>query len=286
LFIVSIAILKPERSESRGGVLLIASSGLRRNKALNLKLSDCCTHNSIICWIIAGVIYWLEKRGRKIKIWLCKKGYRSEGVGMLVILQIRVATVFLLEPDIPILLSKLMGKGYVTARVRPTLEGAIISFIEPPSVIAGKGAIRVDYDFNRKVLGIESPNSKEILSALDEVESCLKEMDVNLDKALGPYEVIIIAEALLKPRFTDNKYTFKDLLGFDLRLMEGGLVSEGEPTSNRWFHMKITPIWSSYKTNGKEILYRVTIVYREEKSKLINFIQNVENILMKLLGEV
>jgi len=208
-------------------------------------------------------------------------------MNMLSILQIRIATVFMLNLDIPMLISKLAGRGYITARARQTLEGATISFIEPPNVIAGKGTVRVDYDFGRRALGIESPNPKEILTALDEIESCLKEMNVDIDKALIPREAIIIAEALLKPRFTDNRYDFKDLLGFDLRLVEGALVSEGEePTSNKWFNLNISPIWSSYKIGEKENLYRITIVYREERSKLINFIENIENILRKLLEGV
>lgn len=208
-------------------------------------------------------------------------------MSMLLILQIRIATVFMLDPDIPMLISKLAGRGYIVARVRQTLEGATISFIEPPNIIAGKGTVRVDYDFRRRTLGIESPNPKEILNALDEIESCLKEMNVNIDKALIPREAITIAEASLKPRFTDNKYAFKDLLGFDLRLTEGGLVNEsGEPTSNKWFHLKISPIWSSYEMGDKENLYIITIVYREEKPKLINFIENIESILRKLLEGV
>jgi len=202
-------------------------------------------------------------------------------------IQIRVTTVFLIDPDIPMLLSKLARRGYITARVKPTLEGAAISVIEPPNVIAGKGTVRVDYDFGRRSLGIESSNPKEILNALDEIESCLKEMNVDIDKALIPYESIIIMEAFLKPRFTDNTYTFKDLFDFDLRLMEGGFVNEGgDPTSNKWFHLKISPIWSSYKVGEKKNLYRVTIVYREERLKLINFIENIESILRKLLEEV
>jgi len=208
-------------------------------------------------------------------------------MSMLSILQIRIATVFLLDPDIPMLLSKLAGKGYVTARVRPTVDGATIVFIEPPNVIAGKGTVRVDYDFGRRILGIESPNPKEVLNALDEVWSCLGEINVDIQKALIPYEVIVIAEASLKPRFIENKYAFKDLFDFDLRLMEGGFVNEGgDPTSNKWFHLKISPILSSYKGSDEENLYRVTIVYREEKLKLINFIENLENILRKLLERV
>jgi len=205
-------------------------------------------------------------------------------MSMLSILQIRIATVFPLDPDIPMLLSKLAGKGYVTARVRPTLEGATIGFIEPPNVIAGKGTVRVDYDFGRRTLGIESPNSKEILDALDEVWNCLREISVDIQKALIPYEVIVVAEAFLKPKFIDNKYAFKDLFDFDLRLMEGGFVNEsGDPTSTKWFYLKISPIWGSYKGSNEENLYRITIVYREERLKLINFIENLENILRKLL---
>jgi hypothetical protein len=212
---------------------------------------------------------------------------RLEGMSMLSISQIRIATTYLLDPDIPMLLIKLAGKGYVTARVRPTLEGATISFIEPPNIIAGKGTVRVDYDFGRRTLGIESPNSKEILKVLNEIEDCLREINVDIQKALIPYEVIVIAEAFLKPRFTENRYTFRDLFDFDFRLMEGSFVNEGgDPTSNKWFHLKISPIWSSYKGSDTENLYRITIVYREERLKLINLIENIENILKKLLEEV
>jgi hypothetical protein len=193
----------------------------------------------------------------------------------------------MLDLDVPMLLSKLARRGYITARVKPTLEGATISFIEPPNVIAGKGTVRVDYNFERRTLGIESPNPEEILAVSDEVWNCLREINVDIQKALIPYEVIIIAVASLKPKFTDTKYAFKDLLGCDLRLIEGGFIKEGEdPTSNKWFHLRISPIWGSYNMDEKENLYRVTVIYREERSELIKFIENVESILRKLLKEV
>jgi hypothetical protein len=208
-------------------------------------------------------------------------------MGLLSILQIRVTTVFMLDPDIPMLLNKLAGRGYVTARVRHTLDGATITFIEPPNVIAGRGAVRVDYDFSRKVLGVEGSSPKEVLHALDDVEDCLKELIVDVEKALIPYEAIVVAEASFKPKFTGIKCALRDLLGFDLRLMEGGFVREyGDPASNRWFYLKVSPIWSSYRVGGEENLYRVSIVYRDEKSKLVNFIGNVEDILRKLLEGV
>jgi hypothetical protein len=193
----------------------------------------------------------------------------------------------MLDPDIPMLLNKLAGKGYITARVKPTLEGATIGFLEPPDVIAGKGTVRIDYNFGRRTLGIESPNPQEVLYVLNEVEDCLKELNIDIQKALIPYEVIVTAIAFLKPKFTDIKYAFRDLLGFDLRLIEGGFISEGEePTSSKWFHLRVFPIFSSYKVSSKEYLYRVTVIYREERSKIVNFIKNIENILRRLLQEV
>jgi hypothetical protein len=78
------------------------------------------------------------------------------------ILGVRIATVFTLDPDIPVLINKLRKKGYFTAQVKVTVEGASITFIEPPNVIASKGSVRVNYDFGRRTLSIESPISKEV----------------------------------------------------------------------------------------------------------------------------
>jgi hypothetical protein len=205
---------------------------------------------------------------------------------MLSILQIQVITVFMIDPDIPMLISKFTEKGYITARIRTLPEGVGISFIEPPNIIAGKGTIKVNYDFGRKALGIESPNFKEISACLDEIWNCLKEINVDIEKALIPYEVTIIGEAFLKPKFSDNKYIFKNLFDFDLKLMEAGLIGEGkDPNSNEWFYLKLSPIWSSYKIDEKS-LYRITIVYRDKKTKIINFIENIESNLKNLLKEL
>jgi hypothetical protein len=99
------------------------------------------------------------------------------------ILQIRIATTFLLDPDIPTLLSKLAERGYITARVKHMLDAATIIPIEPPNVIASKGTVRIDYDFGRKTLGIESPNPKEIITVSGEVWECLKEINVDVQKS-------------------------------------------------------------------------------------------------------
>jgi len=193
----------------------------------------------------------------------------------------------MLDPDITVLLRKLAEKGYITARVKLALEGATVSFLEPPNVIAGKGTVRIDYNFERRALGIESSNPQELLYVLNEVEDCLRELNIDIQKALVPYELIVTAIASLKPKFTDIKYAFKDILGFNLKLMEGGFISEGEePTSSRWLHLRIFPIWSSYRADSREYPYRVTIIYRDEKPKIVDFIKDIEGILKKLLEEV
>lgn len=203
------------------------------------------------------------------------------------VIQVRIATVFMLDPDIIMLIKGLTEKGYITARVRPTLEGATVVFIEPPNVIAGKGTVRIDYDFARRVLGIESPSSKEVINALNEVEDLLKEGGIDIEKALVPYEAVVIAEESLKPRFSDNLYNFEDVLGFNLRSAGISLVMEGgDPSSNKWFHMNILPLWSAYKTGDKENRYRITITYRGEKLKLLSFLENLENILKRMFSEV
>lgn len=205
---------------------------------------------------------------------------------MLQIMLVRIATVFMLDPDITALIENLAKKAYITARSRPELEGATITFVEPPNIIAGKGAIKVYYDFGRKTLGVESPSSRETLSALNDIEECFKEIGVNIEKALIPFELTVIAKASLKPKFTNNIYNFTDLLGFNLRLVECGFTMEGgDPNSNKWLHARVVPLWSSYRTNG-ENLYRVTLVYRDDKSKLLRFLENLEEVLRRFLGEV
>ena len=193
----------------------------------------------------------------------------------------------MLDPDIHALLKSLTKREYISARVRPELEGATITFMEPPNIIAGKGVAKVYYDFGRRTLGVESPSPKESLSALNDIEECLKEMGVDIKKALIPFELTVIAEASLKPKFTNNVHNFTDLLGFNLRLAEASFVIEGgDPNSNKWLHARITPLWISYKAIDGENLYRMTIVYRDDKSKVSHFLEHLEDILQRIVKEV
>jgi len=70
--------------------------------------------------------------------------------------QIRIVTMFALDPDIVLFLTNLSKMGYAIAFARPGLGSASITPIIPPNFIAVKGGVRVDYDFGRRSLGVEA----------------------------------------------------------------------------------------------------------------------------------
>jgi len=115
----------------------------------------------------------------------------------------------------------------------------------------------------------------------------LKNLSIDVDRALVPYEVIMVASASLSPKFSNN-VEVSDLLGFNLRMVEASFALEnGDPTSpSKWFHVRITPVYSSYRPGERENLYRIEVVYRDEKEKILKFIENAGDILKRLLERV
>jgi hypothetical protein len=203
------------------------------------------------------------------------------------ILQIRVVTTFMLDPDVVLLLSYLSKMGYVTAPTRLGPGGTSITPIMPPNIIAMKGNVKVDYDFGRKSLGVEGLYAREVTSTLQDLWQALKNLSIDVDRALVPYEVIMVASASLSPKFSNN-VEVSDLLGFNLRIVEASFALEnGDPTSpSKWFHVRITPVYSSYRPGERENLYRIEVVYRDEKEKILKFIENAGDILKRLLERV
>jgi len=61
---------------------------------------------------------------------------------------ISFSSTWLLHPDPAGLIRGLAELGYATARVKPRLEGYDIDVLEPPNVIAVKGANKIKYDFS------------------------------------------------------------------------------------------------------------------------------------------
>jgi hypothetical protein len=150
-----------------------------------------------------------------------------------------------------------------------------------------KGNVKVDYDFGRKSLGVEGLYAREVTSTLQDLWQALKNLSIDVDRALVPYEVIMVASASLSPKFSNN-VEVSDLLGFNLRIVEASFALEnGDPTSpSKWFHVRITPVYSSYRPGERENLYRIEVVYRDEKEKILKFIENAGDILKRLLERV
>jgi hypothetical protein len=194
----------------------------------------------------------------------------------------------MLDPDIVLLLTYLSRKGYATAFARLGLGGASITPIIPPNVIAIKGNIRVDYDFGRRSLGIEGLDAREVALAFQDVWEVLKNLGIDIQKALIPCEAIVIASVSLSPKFSSNRVEVLDLLGYNLRIVEAGFALEdGDPASpTRWLNIRITPVYSSYRPSEKENLYRIEVIYRDEREKVLRFLENVNEVLRKLLERV
>jgi len=202
--------------------------------------------------------------------------------------QIRIVTMFALDPDIVLFLTNLSKMGYAIAFARPGLGGASITPIIPPNVIAVKGGVRVDYDFGKRSLGVEGSDAREVALAFQDVWGALKNLGIDIQKALIPCEVIVIAFASLSPKFSSSRVETLDLLGHNLRMVEAGFALEdGDPASpSKWLHIRITPVYSSYKPGEKENLYRIEVVYRDEREKVLRFIENAGDVLKKLLERV
>lgn len=200
---------------------------------------------------------------------------------------IKISTVFMLNPSLPILLGKLAKNGYVTSLVREMDDSANIAFIEPPDVIAGKGATRISYNFGRRTLSVEGAMPKEVLSTFKEVEVFLKEMGIKIEKALIPCELTAVASVELIPKFAGKTYDFTESLGYKLQLAEGGFVlSEGDPASNKWLSFKLNRVWSSDIKTKKGYPYRLKLLLREKKTKVFQLLDNLENVFETILKEV
>jgi hypothetical protein len=71
-------------------------------------------------------------------------------------------------------------------------------------------------------------------------------------------------------------------------MAEAGFTLEGgDPASpTKWLHIRIAPVYSSYKPGEKENLYRIEVVHRDEREKALRLIENVGDIPTKLLERV
>ena len=82
--------------------------------------------------------------------------------------------------------------------------------------------LKVDYDFGRRSLGVEGLYAREVVLTLQDLWQALKNLSIDVDRALVPYEVIVVASASLSPKFSNNIET-SDLLGLTLEWLKQAL---------------------------------------------------------------
>jgi hypothetical protein len=126
-----------------------------------------------------------------------------------------------------------------------------------------------------------------VILALHDLWKTFENLRIDVEKALVPYEAVVVALTTLNPRFSSNRVEAIDVIGYNLRMVEASFVLEdGEPTSNRWLHVRIIPVYSSFRPSEGENLYRIEIVYRDERERILKFIEDIEDIIGKILERV
>lgn len=205
-----------------------------------------------------------------------------------IILSVALQTVFMLDPDMILLVEELRKRGYITGE--PNIRGeAIIGIfvVEASDVIARKGGVRVYYNFGRRTLGIQSSSNSEVLGSLKEVDDALRSIGVDRDEALIPYELAAIAQAELAPKFAGRTLGMEDVLGFDLNFI-GAYFARlgGDPNSRDWFHVSVQPIYSSYRPGRDTNPYRLTLTYRSGKEDVLKMIRTLPDVLGKICEKV
>jgi len=198
---------------------------------------------------------------------------------------ISLLSVWMLEPRLPETLVELRKRGYVTAKVKPRdVGGYDITFIES-NVVAIKGSTYIQYNPGRRSISIGSSNVKELLFVFNEVESILKEKGSDPNKGALFYELKVKAKAVGNRLVLRNRIETDDLLGVKLLAIPISFVAEdADPNRAQWFHLDIRPIWTSWP--NEKIHYEIILVYRDDKDKLIKFLENIEEKLNEFLKRV
>jgi hypothetical protein len=177
--------------------------------------------------------------------------------------------------------------AYVVASTRVTLGGATVTPVMPPNVIAVKGNVIVDYDFGRRGLGVEGRSPQEVILALQDLWRTLEDLRIDVEKALVPHEAVVVALTTLNPRFSGNRVETVDVIGYNLKMVEASFVLEDrDPTFHRRLHVRIIPVYSSFRPGERENLYRIEILYRDEREKILKFIEGIEDNIRKILDRV
>ncbi len=198
---------------------------------------------------------------------------------------IRISSVWVLNLDLVSLIHKLRELGYNVARIKvKPPDGIGLLPLEPPDVIAAKGLCSIGYDHGRRVLYVEGQRPTDVLAVFNEVENVLKDLGTDPGKALF-YELMANVKARIGRLrlLRGHDLEVADIIGYNLKLVGGSFVA-GEPNSIKFLELRLLPLWTRWK--GPDGLYTIIIVYRDERSKLLEFLKHFEEKLVAVLRRV
>jgi len=199
--------------------------------------------------------------------------------------RVTILSVWMLLPDLVLLLNALRQNDYVTAPIRPTHDGYDLATLERPNVIAAKGPVRIHVDFNRRTLGIESHSSEAVLKAFADVERIIEQSGLDLSSNPLFYEVQVRARV---SDFPSPMRTIETTSITDFRLLQVPslfVMADGDPNSDRWLDLRLTPIWTLWPNEEKR-LFDLVLVYRDAKDRLMGFLENMQTKLDELLDMI
>lgn len=205
---------------------------------------------------------------------------------------VKVVSVWMLEPDIPLMLMELGRKGFVVARVvsRP-LSGYEIAPLEPPSprgpglLLAVRNATRIYFNPGRRSLAVEGSNAGDVVAVVEQVEQVLK--NVGSDPARGVlfYEVMARGLARGNKLLLGKRVRLGSVLDSELEILPSTLVlSNADPNSKHWLIFEVKPHWTSWPEDN--VYYEVNMVYRHTRDRVLQAAAHVETLFTEILEEL
>ena len=115
---------------------------------------------------------------------------------------------------------------------------------------------------------------------MEDINRLLEKLNIDTKNGVLFYEVKVRGRVsgLEPPR---AEYELKE------NIVLNGLMTDficGNPNSKKFLHIKIIPVWSAWK--NKPLMYELTIIYRENKEKLVEFLGNLDAFVKLFLEKI
>ncbi len=189
-------------------------------------------------------------------------------------------TLFVLHPDLSILLHFLKERGYGPPNA--------------PGIIAQKANVLVTSDNQRKVIGVSTLSSEILVGGFQELMEVMeKDMGMDLDKStffyelIGSYRIKVDHNPLkeLNSVLQQSKILGKinKAIGEDTALFSLRFVPKGRrPDSTEWFDITIEPIYTMPNN-----MYFVSTIYRSRnRNKVVDFLVQLERIVPQIINSI